>query len=206
MTLDEARLRELLDRQAILDCLVRCARGVDRLDADLIRSAYHPDALDDHGMFVGDRDEFCRWAVELHTSAHIAHQHHLTNHTCRLDGDSADAETYFVFTAVNRPTSEGEAPTVVTSGGRYIDRLEQRAGEWRISVRLVVREWSVVHPTTAPAGGGVTAVGRALSSADVSLMGGGPTGHRNGLDPSYTQAGVRPERLAAGRAARGVHL
>ena len=59
-----AVLRELLDRQEIHDCLMRYSRGVDRLDPDLIRSAYHDDAIDDHGMFVGTRDEFVDWVID----------------------------------------------------------------------------------------------------------------------------------------------
>ena len=35
------------DREAITDCLYRYTRGIDRLDRDLVRSAYHDDAVDD---------------------------------------------------------------------------------------------------------------------------------------------------------------
>jgi hypothetical protein len=38
------------DRWAIHDVLVRYCRGVDRLDADLVRSAYHSDAVE-HGPY-----------------------------------------------------------------------------------------------------------------------------------------------------------
>ena len=49
-------LRQLLDRQAIEDVLFRYCRGVDRGDAALIASAYHPDAIDEHGArtFAGE--------------------------------------------------------------------------------------------------------------------------------------------------------
>ena len=46
-------LRRLLDRQAITECVHRYARGLDRRDTDLLRSAYHPDAVEDHGQYVG---------------------------------------------------------------------------------------------------------------------------------------------------------
>ena len=42
------RLRALEDRNEILDCLARYARGMDRLDRELARSAYHDDAIDDN--------------------------------------------------------------------------------------------------------------------------------------------------------------
>ncbi len=42
-----------MDREAIRDCLLRYARGVDRFDRELIVSAFHPGAIDVHGKFVG---------------------------------------------------------------------------------------------------------------------------------------------------------
>ena len=48
-------LQNLLDRQAILDCLNRYNRGVDRCDEELLLSAYHEDATECHGTFTGPR-------------------------------------------------------------------------------------------------------------------------------------------------------
>ena len=45
-------------REAIREVAFRYSRGVDRLDADVMRSAYWPDAVDDHGRFVGNGWEF----------------------------------------------------------------------------------------------------------------------------------------------------
>ncbi|WP_231995253.1 hypothetical protein [Mycobacterium sp. 852002-10029_SCH5224772] len=39
------RLRRLTDRVAIYDCMQRYARGIDRQDRALLRSAYH-DVID----------------------------------------------------------------------------------------------------------------------------------------------------------------
>lgn len=58
----ESLVRELKDRQDIRDCLVRYCRGVDRFDREMVRSAYHPDAMDDHGDFVGGVENFIDWA------------------------------------------------------------------------------------------------------------------------------------------------
>ena len=41
-----ALVRELKDRQEIYDCIMRYCRGIDRLDRDMLLSAYHPDAVD----------------------------------------------------------------------------------------------------------------------------------------------------------------
>lgn len=49
----QAKLDELLDRTEILDCIHRYARGMDRLDRELVRSAYHDGAIRRDG----------RWAI-----------------------------------------------------------------------------------------------------------------------------------------------
>ena len=50
-------MRILEDQQAIRDVLSRYARGVDRCDLGLLKSAYHPDGYDDHGFFKGNASE-----------------------------------------------------------------------------------------------------------------------------------------------------
>jgi hypothetical protein len=42
--------------------LQRYARGVDRVDRDLLRSCYHPGAIDDHGRYLGDVEGFMSYA------------------------------------------------------------------------------------------------------------------------------------------------
>ena len=44
--------QQLADREAIRDVAIRYCRGVDRLDVDVLKSAYWPDATDHHGDFV----------------------------------------------------------------------------------------------------------------------------------------------------------
>jgi hypothetical protein len=131
-----ASLKTLVDRMAIMDCLTRYARGVDRFDRALVLSAYHPDAIDDHGDFAGSPEEFVEWAFDLHEKGQISTQHNLTNHSCEIDGDTAHTETYYTFNARNIDES------LWIAGGRYIDRLERREGEWRIANRYCVIEWS----------------------------------------------------------------
>jgi ketosteroid isomerase-like protein len=136
MTELEAMVRELHDKQAIRECLANYCRAVDRLDRELLLSCYHEDAMDDHGVFVGDREAFADWALGLHARAQNATQHIITNHTCELDGDAAHTETYWLFASMNR---QGAALTL--SGGRYIDRFERRNGRWAIALRKVVGDW-----------------------------------------------------------------
>lgn len=129
----DAMLREIKDRQEILDCLHRYCRGVDRFDREAVRSAYHDDAIDDHGEYVGDVEGFIDWAFDYHSRHQLRTLHSIANHLCEIDGDVAHAETYWTFYSVNKA-----APYQSTTSGRYIDRLERRDGRWGIVRRVCV--------------------------------------------------------------------
>ena len=88
----ETMVRTLWDRQQIHDCLMTYSRAVDRLDRELLLSVYHDDAIDDHGVFVGSPVEFADWVIDMHSRAHLSHQHCQFNSTIELDGDTAHAE------------------------------------------------------------------------------------------------------------------
>lgn len=190
-------IRDLWDHEQIRQCLHRYARGVDRFDRDLILSAFHPDAIDEHGKFVGTPEEFCDWALDMHERAQLSHQHCLLNHCCEIDGDTAHAETYFMFTAMNR---KGKPLTI--GGGRYIDRLEKRDGEWRIAARVTLRDWSNLdHIPDIADLSTMTSTAHLLSEEERAFMnaGRGPSRDRN--DPSYERPlSVDPARRDSYRA------
>lgn len=127
-------VQELAAREAIREVANRYARGVDHLDADLMRSAYWPDAVDDHGVFVGNAWEFVdrvmashtRWAWTMHST---------TNHAIELfdDGVRATGELYNV-TYLQPP----DRATINVWYGHYRDHYEERDGEWRIIHRTCV--------------------------------------------------------------------
>ena len=131
------KLRLLTDRAEISDCMQRYARGMDRQDRALLRSAYHDGAVDDHVGFVGQVDDFIDWAFAYH-STQTRYQHYLLNHTSEFDGDEAHAETYYLFVGTDRQP----ANHMTLSGGRYIDRLERRDNGWAIAERVCVVEWN----------------------------------------------------------------
>lgn len=128
-------LAELLDRQRITEVLHRYCRAVDRLDHELLLSTYHPDAVDDHGSFVGTAADFAVRTVRRMAEAYEATQHRLGNVTIDLRGDTAWVESYVVATHV----LAGNA--IEHAGARYVDRFERRDGEWRIATRVVVVDW-----------------------------------------------------------------
>lgn len=136
----DARVQALLDRQDILDCLIRFSRGMDRFDRALFLSAFHPDATIAAGPFVGSPGDCYDWAMPMHEAGQVATHHNLLNHSCDIAGDAAHAETYYLFVGRNRDDSNWIA------GGRYVDRLERRGGAWRIALRTNMIEWSGTVP------------------------------------------------------------
>ncbi len=176
----ERQIRELIDRQTIHDVILRYCRGVDRLDRALILSAYHPDAIDDHGIFVGGPEAFADHFAAFHASLQSATQHIITNHSCELAGDTAHCETYWLFAAMNR-----EGPTLSLGGGRYIDRMERRDGRWAIAQRKCLYDWQGVPGDYA------------LPPELVDKMQGAGLPKRDRSDPSYERPlRVDPKRIS----------
>lgn len=144
--LDKGKLQDLLDRTEILDCIHRYTRGMDRLDRELVRSAFHDDAIDDHGGgYVGPIEGFLDWAFEYHASQ-VRHQHYVSNHSVELSGSEAHSETYYLFVGTDKSSG---APLFI-SGGRYIDRFEKREGNWGIVERNCLVEWMTNWPSDLP--------------------------------------------------------
>jgi hypothetical protein len=163
----KAQVDGLSDRQAILDCLTRYSRGLDRHDEELLTSVYHADATDHHDPFLGSPADFVPWANQFHEADYVAHTHAITNNTVDIEGDVAHSETY--VQAVMR-RKDG---LLDVRGGRYIDRLERRDGVWRIAAREVLVDWA--------------------STIGSSVVQGHPTGTWNRSDVSYH----RPLRVPA---------
>jgi hypothetical protein len=162
-----ARMEQMLDRQDILDCLTRFSRGMDRFDKPLFLSAFHADAVVAAGNFVGDVESLYTWASAMHEAGQIATHHNMLNHSCEIDGDTAHTESYYLFVGRNRDDSNWIA------GGRYIDRLERRDGEWKIALRTNAIEWSGMVPTMP------------IPFADVPDIFGNGAPSRSTDDPSY---------------------
>jgi SnoaL-like domain len=195
----ERLVGELQDRQAIHDCLMTYCRGIDRLDRELLLSVYHPDAIDDHGVFVGSPEEFADWAIAMHTTTHLSHQHCIFNYTCDLDGDVAHTESYFMFVGLNRTGNP-----LAMSGGRYIDRFEKRSGRWAIAARLCVRDWAPLSETPESLDQATLTVAP-LDARTRDLMRSGAQSSRDRSDPSYERPlFIDPSRLPAADAKGGV--
>ena len=127
---------QLVDVEACREAARRYARGVDRLDRDCMRSAYWPDATDDHGVFVGNAWEFVDNCMVSHLRFRST-MHSVYTHSVELDDDGVHArgELYNV-THLFR----ADEPIIDTWFGRYLDRYEKRGDEWRIMHRVCVHE------------------------------------------------------------------
>jgi hypothetical protein len=158
-------VQRLVDRQAIVDCLHRYSRGLDRLDRDCLASAYHPDAADHHGAFRGRPSEFVEWATNLLRGEWDISLHVLDVNNVEIDGDVAHSECYVLFSQ-RRVDGEG----LDFGGARYLDRLERRDGEWKIAARQLIIDW--------------TARAQTMVFADIPEY---PTGKRDRSDPSYAR-------------------
>jgi len=126
----QAEVQHLHDRMEVRDVAIRLARGDDRLDKDILFTAYADDAIDDHLGFCGSREEFFEWIWDSHKRSIETTLHHTTNQTCEfIDADTAITETYWIFTG---PLLDGSNSIAF---GRYLDRVERRPEGWRIAFR-----------------------------------------------------------------------
>lgn len=143
------RTARVVDQQEIADVIYRYCRGIDRRDYDLVRSCYHPDAIDDHGDFRGGVDDFIAH-VRSTLGRFERTMHFIGNLLVQPDGDRARVESYCIahhHLAASRTKPERD----FNVGLRYVDDFERRDGQWRIAARVCAFEWSRID-SVAPDG------------------------------------------------------
>lgn len=133
-----AEIERLKAIEAIRDCIYRICRGTDRIDADLVRSAYHPGARVRYGkMYDGDVESSIESGMK-HQSTQTQRQHLVGNILIRIDGDEAVAESYELDR--HKTPMNGEIRDLVLAA-RTLDRFAFRNGEWKIIERTKVMDW-----------------------------------------------------------------
>ena len=166
MTATPADLDELVSRSKVYDVLTRYCRALDRCDVELMRSVYWEDGHDDHGVFSGNAAEFADFIIREIQAWFEVTMHAIMNVHMEISGDVACTESYLFAYHKIRPdrakveeifgsryasqfdwAKNGEVPHHFYYGGRYVDRLERRAGEWRIARRTVVMDWNENGPS-----------------------------------------------------------
>jgi hypothetical protein len=124
----------LLDQIALRDLVMLYCRGCDRRDFALVRSLYHDDAIDDHGvMFKGSPDAFVEWLPQAMAPWELT-LHSISNSLFAIDGDRAEGEHH--VRAYHRTFAPGRREYIVH--GRYLDRYERRGGTWKFAHRSLV--------------------------------------------------------------------
>lgn len=137
------RLQAVVDKSEIADLLASFARGVDRVDENLLRSVLHPDATLDlgPGIFQGTGNDYVTWVLGVVQNVKSSH-HMISNVHAELEGDVALVESYFhAHFRLDKPVGRED----VFMGGRNLDRMERRpsgpGGVWKIVHRKQLLDW-----------------------------------------------------------------
>ncbi len=145
MALDPA-LQELVEKAAIRELMTRYARSNDRRDFDSMTSTFTADAYASYG-------DWERQGVEnivgrlAYNRPHRA-THFLGDQDIRIDGDSAEVETYAI--AYSRVES---TESMRMSGLRYQDKMVRQDGQWLVRHRVLLTDWRALVPLDPSFGG-----------------------------------------------------
>ena len=134
---DNLDTSQIADKLAIADLLHCHCRGLDRSDSALLQSCYWPEAKVDYGSYKGPADAFADLVVQALAASYELTRHCIGNTLVSFSGNQARVESY-VDAAHLLPGGEQE----MRFGGRYLDLLEKRDGQWRMLHRQVVMDWS----------------------------------------------------------------
>jgi len=186
-------LRQLLDKDAISDVLLRYARGIDRLDVELFRTVFWEDGGFEDGIVEGPAKDFIPSLLgDAVRSMFAVTQHLISNIRVEFEGaDLAFVESYFLafhllnpdettLNAILGPRRMQEMGGDYSRSyelyvaGRYFDRFERRGNQWRIQKRRFVSDWT----SSAPDSG----LGRDGFASLWKLW-----GSRDRADPSYVR-------------------
>ncbi|MDR7274576.1 nuclear transport factor 2 family protein [Catenuloplanes atrovinosus] len=136
----ERRVRQIEDRQAISDTVVRYAVAIDRGDWELfagcLTEVVHID-FSDAGMPAADlpREAFVAFAREA-LSGFTARQHLSPNHLVTFDPEDADRAVCESYMYAQHHLAGAEGGDFFLMRGSYTNHLVRTAGGWRIE-RLV---------------------------------------------------------------------
>jgi hypothetical protein len=164
------------DREAIRDVIAAYAHAIDRRRWDMMERLFHTDATFGFGPIEGGWRGFVDQARSIIDPC-IATQHQLGQTLIAFDSpDTADTETYMTAMHIVPPgypatqvfRDRGETYSAVIAG-RYVDRFERRAGEWRIARRQGLYDWREYRP---------------IGEADLSDVPEAARGYHDNRDPS----------------------
>jgi len=124
-------MTEREDRQDIAEMLVRYATAIDRCEWPQLGSVFTDDCDVDYGEIGSwqSSDAITEFMQKVHAGAgHTLHR--LSNLAITVDGDKADARTYFDALIMAADNQSG-----VNAIGFYDDEIVRTAEGWRIARR-----------------------------------------------------------------------
>ena len=127
---------DLLAEQAVRKVATCYSRGVDRTDLDLLNSAFHEDAEVRYGSYDGHYAEFTKMVVDGQADMDYT-THTVVNEYYDVDAKSNKGKGEIYVLAF---LAAGGSEYLVA--GRYVDHYECRDGDWRISLRQYIFDWS----------------------------------------------------------------
>src|SRR3546814_7780602 len=93
--MDASQTQMLWDHLQIQKLLATYCRGIDRCDQALLKSAYWPDAIEEHGLFNGNASEFAEFLVPMLKTMQVT-MLSISNMLIDVDSDRASSATYVV--------------------------------------------------------------------------------------------------------------
>jgi hypothetical protein len=134
-TIDPAELVALLDEMACRKVIGRYGSTLDWRDEAALASTVWPDAVIDYGFFKGSGEEFVQTFLSIERAAGRPF-HILACEQLEVRSPYAEAESLGLSITFEAPT-EG-TKTTRQYWGRYLDQLQKRGKEWRISRRTYI--------------------------------------------------------------------
>ncbi|WP_301750459.1 nuclear transport factor 2 family protein [uncultured Erythrobacter sp.] len=140
----QSRLALAADKLECAELVAKMARAIDRRDAALLASLFHPDATDDHGLFSGTATDFVAWVMPLLATMKQT-QHVIGQSLIAVDGERAVGESYFI---AHHTLAGPDGDLFMVAAGRYLDTFERRAGVWKVLRRHAVYDWNRTGAST----------------------------------------------------------
>jgi ketosteroid isomerase-like protein len=135
-------LKELSDRQEIVDLVIDYAQAIDQQKFDALDELFTADAVIDYTAMGGPKGSFAEVKKFLQETlpAFKEYFHLNSNIRIHLDGDTAHARIMcFNPMAIPQPDAK---PHVMYLGLFYLDRYVRTEQGWRITERVEEKAWT----------------------------------------------------------------
>jgi hypothetical protein len=136
---DATTLQAILDRQEIVDTLLRYASAIDAKDYPTLRGTLADDVVAQYGAAadpISGADTLTKWIEEM--GADRLWQHHLLAvYHVDIDGDEARTLTYHT----SRSAGEADPDEVLEIVARYRDVVRRVDGTWKIADKRMELCW-----------------------------------------------------------------